>query len=188
MAHYHSHHHHHLTISLNLVNLRCRCSVKFSLSRRDGDSNRFLSSWRGIPNTHPIHLINGFLGSPLVQLQESWVRPAPHPQGVHSARWSISPRTYANSSPHILTTTRVRTFTSRSSGLSWATRLRGRNELSGQLSDRHVFNMTWGRTTNRSLNDTDGDRFTPKTSMPCCCTTVIPSSLFSILTHGSFSW
>ena len=43
----------HLTISLNLVNLRCRCSVKFSLSGRDGDSNRFLSSWRGIPNTNP---------------------------------------------------------------------------------------------------------------------------------------
>ena len=70
MAHNHNHnHHHHLTISLNLVNLRCSCSVKFSLSGRDGDSNRFLSSWRVIPNTHPIHLINGFLGSPLVQLR-----------------------------------------------------------------------------------------------------------------------
>ena len=27
--------------------------------------------------------------------------------------------------------------------------------------------------TNWSLNDTDGDRFTHKTSMPCCCTTII---------------
>ena len=39
---------------------------------------------------------------------------------------------------------------------------------------------------NRSLNDIDGDRFTPKTSMPCCYTTVIPSGLHSLLTHGSF--
>ena len=166
--------------------LRCRCSVKFSLSGRDGDSNRFLSSWRVIPNTHPSHLINGFLGSPLVQLQESRVRPAPHPQGVHSARWSISPRTYTNGSPHILTTTRVRTFTSRSSGLSWATRLHGRNELSSQLSDRHAFNMTWGRTTNRSLTDTDGDRSTPKTSIPCCFSINILPGLHSLLTHGYF--
>ena len=43
--------------------------VKFSLSGRDGDSNRFLPSWGFIPNTHPINLINGCLGSPLVQLR-----------------------------------------------------------------------------------------------------------------------
>ena len=114
MAHYHNNnHHHHLTISLNLVNLRCRYSVKFSLSGRDDDSNRFLSSWRGIPNTHPIHLINGFLESPLVQLrnrgseQRRTLRESTLPGG-QSHLW-----TYANSSPHILTTTRVRTFTSR---------------------------------------------------------------------------
>ena len=72
MAHchyHHHHHHHHLTISLNLVNLRCRCSVKFSLSGRDGDSNRFLSSWRGIPNTNPTSPIRVAIKSPLVQLR-----------------------------------------------------------------------------------------------------------------------
>jgi len=68
--HYHPpHDHHHLTISLHLVNLRCRCSVKFSLSRRDGDSNRFLSSWRGIPNTNTGIPHEGSLRSPLVHLR-----------------------------------------------------------------------------------------------------------------------
>jgi hypothetical protein len=42
-----------------------------------------------------------------------------------------------------------------------------------------AFNMTQGRTTNRSLNDSDGDRSTPKTSMPCCFTIVIPPGLIS---------
>ena len=71
MAHYHNHHHHHhyLTIYLILVNLRCRCSVKFSLSERDGDSNRFLSSWRGIPNTNPASPHRSCIRSPLVQLR-----------------------------------------------------------------------------------------------------------------------
>ena len=69
MAHYHSHHHHHLTISLNLVNLRCRCSVKFSLSGRDGDSNRFLPSRGIIPNTNPNFPHQGHIGSPLLQLR-----------------------------------------------------------------------------------------------------------------------
>ena len=65
-------------------------------------------------------------------------------------------------------------------------RLRGRNDLSGQLSVRHAFNMTRGRTAYRSLSDTDGDRFTPKTSMPCCYTIVIPPGLNSLLAHGYF--
>jgi len=72
------------------------------------------------------------------------------------------------------------------SGLSCTRRLRGRNDLSGQLSVRHVFNMTRGRTANRSLTNTDGDRFTPKTSMPCCCTTIIPSGLKFIINTWLF--
>ena len=41
-------------------------------------------------------------------------------------------------------------------GLNWATRLHGHITRSGQLSARHAFNMTWGRTTNRSLTNIDG--------------------------------
>ena len=43
--------------------------VKFSLSGRDGDSNRFLSSWRVIPSTHPSIPRRRANGSPLVQLR-----------------------------------------------------------------------------------------------------------------------
>ena len=47
----------------------CRCSVKFSLSGRDGDSNRFLSSWRVIPSTHPSIPRRRASGSPFVRLR-----------------------------------------------------------------------------------------------------------------------
>ena len=41
-------------------------SVGFSLSRRDGDSNRLLPSWGKIPYHKPGMLCNGSHGSPLV--------------------------------------------------------------------------------------------------------------------------
>ena len=70
---------------------------------------------RIIPNTNPINLISGCLGSPLLQLRNKFVGPpstalsgSPLCQVVKSHLW-----TYANGSPHILTTDRVRTFTSR---------------------------------------------------------------------------
>jgi hypothetical protein len=42
-----------------------------------------------------------------------------------------------------------------------------------------VFNITQERIANRSLNDSDEDRSTPKTSMPCCFTIVIMFGLIS---------
>ena len=168
------------------MHLRCRCSVKFSLSWRDGDSNRFLSSWRGIPNTNPINLISGFLGSPLVQLrnrgstQRRTLRESTLPGGQSHL---LDLRQWLPAHPYYLQSAH---FHFSASGLSWATRLRGRNELSGQLSDRHAFNMTWGCTTNWSLTDTDGDRSTPKTSLPCCFSIDIPPGLHSLLIHGYF--
>jgi len=47
----------------------CCCSVKFSLSGRDNDSNRFLSSWMVIPSTHPSIPRRRANGSPLVWLR-----------------------------------------------------------------------------------------------------------------------
>jgi len=47
----------------------CCCSIKFSLSGRDGESNRFLSSWRVIPSTHPSIPYRRASGSPLVRLR-----------------------------------------------------------------------------------------------------------------------
>ena len=42
-----------ITIKFHQLMPRCHCSVKFSLSRRDGDSNQFLPSWGIIYNTNP---------------------------------------------------------------------------------------------------------------------------------------
>jgi hypothetical protein len=71
--------------------------------------------------------------------------------------------------------------------LSWATWLCGRNDLFGQLSARHAFNMTWGLTTVQSLIDTRGDRHAHKTSMSCCLS-ITKSCTISVhlSTHGYF--
>ena len=126
--------------------------VKFSLSGRDGNSNRFLPSWGIIPNTHPYFLRRGRIRSPLVQLKsKSWVRPAPHPQRYYQSTRRLGTRTHpwthAIGCPHILTASRVRTLTARVPGLSLATRLHGQNDLSGQLCERHAFNMIRGPPT-----------------------------------------
>ena len=126
-----------------------RTPIKFALSRRDADSNRFLPNWGIIPNTHPYFPHRGPIRSPLVQLKsKSRVRPAPHPlrfyQSARKLGTRTHPWTHAISSPHFLTTSRVRTLTPRVPGLSGATRLHGRNDLSGQLCERHAFNMTRG--------------------------------------------
>ena len=160
------------------MNLRCRCSVKFSLSGRDGDSNRFLPSWGIILNTHPSNLIrvaSGHLwyssGTKFMGPSSTALSGSPLYQDINlplDLRQWLPTHPYYHQSAH---------FHFPAFSLSWATRLRGQNELSGQLSDRHAFNMTWGRTANRSLTDTDGDRSTPKTSMPCCFSINIPPGL-----------
>ena len=100
---------------------------------------------------------------------------------------NLTPWSYAIDSPHILATNRGAYFNQIAvSGRRCTRRLRGRNDLSVQLNVRHAFNMTRGRTANRSLTDIDGDRFTPKTSIPCCCTIVILPGLNSLLVQGYF--
>ena len=93
-----------------------RTPVKFSLSGRDDDSNRFLPSWGNIPNTHPGNLIRGHLRLPLVQLRsKSWVQSAPHLQRYYQSARKLGtltrPWADANGSPHILTASKVCTFT-----------------------------------------------------------------------------
>ena len=58
-----------ITIKFHQLMLRCNCLVKFSLSRRDDDSNRFLPSRGIIPNTNPYFPHRGRIGSPLVQFR-----------------------------------------------------------------------------------------------------------------------
>ena len=138
-----------------------------SLFGRDSNSNRFLPSWGIIPNTHPYFPRQGRIGSPLVKLRsKSRIRPAPHPQRYYqSARMIMTqtcPWTHVIVSPHILTASRVHTLTAHVPGLSWATQLRDRNDLSSQLCERHAFNMTRWTFNGRSLNNTDGITMIPQ--------------------------
>ena len=136
--------------------------VKFSLFRRDGDSNRFLSSWRGIASTHLSIPREGSFRSPLAQVRNKFAGPisaAPLGMPIYQGQDSnLTPRSYAIDSPHILATNRGAYLNQRGIQPELTHRLHGRNDLSGQLSVRHAFNMTRGHTAYRSLSDTDGDR------------------------------
>ena len=57
-----------------------------------------------------------------------------------------------SSFPHILTTIQSAHFYRTRPGLSWATRLHDQNELSGQLSDRHAFNLVRSANNGTILN------------------------------------
>jgi len=122
--------------------------VKCSLSRSDGDSNRFLTSWRVIPHTNHTHWSS--------ELQIIVLRyPGP-------IRWFGRHRQY----PRTVPATEVSKVYQggaprprRSPQPSWiqhmaaqfpariVLRLRGRNDLSFQLSVGHAFNMTRGPST-----------------------------------------
>ena len=60
-----------ITIKFYQLMLRCRCSVKFSLSGRDGDSNRFQPAGELFLTQTQTYLGQGSLRSPLVQLRYS---------------------------------------------------------------------------------------------------------------------
>ena len=102
------------------------------------------TSWEFIPNTN--------LGLPAtVALGHLWYNSGPHFTGSSSAAQlgttsckddqDYPTLGLMSGSPHILTTIQSAHSYRAGLGLSWATRLRGRNELSGQLSDRHAFNL-----------------------------------------------
>ena len=58
-----------ITIKLHQLMLHCHCSVKFSLSGRDGDSNRFQPAGELFQTQNQTYLRQGSLRSPLVQLR-----------------------------------------------------------------------------------------------------------------------
>ena len=85
---FHVHHNHHLIIQL----LRCWCESSFSLSERDGDSNRFQPAGNFFLTQTQADQINGHLRSPLVQLRHTFCGfdqlpgLAPHNLGQPAAR------------------------------------------------------------------------------------------------------
>ena len=102
------------------------------------------TSWEFIPNTNPSLTATVALG-------HLWYNSGPHFMGSPSAADSgttscqdVQARPalgLMSGSPHILTTIQSAHSNRAGPGLSWATWLRGQNELSSQLSDRHVFNL-----------------------------------------------
>jgi hypothetical protein len=138
----------------------------------------FLSSWRGISNTHRAGPCQGRTSHHFVQLRSRGFDWCSIPKGdtLLGDRDSNPPlvsRQCPQAHPYYLQDATYHSI----AGLNCITRLRGRNDLSGQLSVR--LRSTWLKDVQQSLNDSDGYRSTPKTSMPCCFTIVIPPSLIS---------
>jgi len=141
------HHHHNLTIQVfHKHYYNDEAQVKCSLSRSDGDSNRFLTSWRVYSPHKPHWLINWATGHRItLSRTNSRVRQAPTVPEDRSDDWAIQgiPRLHAAPSSFSSTITNI----ARTSGRYSARivfRLRGRNDLSFQLSVGNVFKMTRG--------------------------------------------
>jgi hypothetical protein len=135
-------------------------------------------NWGGIPNSHPGILCKGNHGSPLVQLRNqlaasisaSTLRDYPSARTIRTFKSPALGLTLRlpSEANFILTDSRPEV----SYSASWSV------SRPGQLRERHAFKMTRGRTTNRSLIDTDGVTANRQASV---------RSLFQIKT-GSFPW
>ena len=86
-------------------------------------------------------------------------------------------------SPHILTTIQSAHFFRMGPGLSWATWLRSWNELSGQLSERHVFNLVRSANNGVVLNWHRWNHMSPPTHRLCPTSIFITSWFFSTIAN-----
>ena len=104
-----------ITIKFHQLMLRCRCSVKFSLSGRDGDSNRLQPAGELFLTQTQTYQSQGSLMSPLVQLRYSRGSEQRHTlRDTTSLLGSLGlacPWTHATGSPHTHTSFGVCTFT-----------------------------------------------------------------------------
>jgi hypothetical protein len=137
--------------------------VKCSLSRSDGDSNRFLTSWWFILHTNHTHRSSELQVTERTIPIKSWVWQTPPYRGAtrlpgirYNCHW-----------PHhrapVVTPTRSNMV--RTSGQFLArivSQFHGRNDLSFQLNVGHVFNMTWGTYNGTVLNRHRRNHYSPK--------------------------
>ena len=104
-----------VTIKFHQLMLRCHCSVKFSLSGRDCNSNRFQLAGELLLTQTQTYLRQGSLRSPLVQLRYSCGsdqrRTLSDTTSLPESSGLVCPWTHATGSPHIITASSVRTFT-----------------------------------------------------------------------------
>ena len=122
--------------------------VKCSLSRSDGDSNRFLTRWRVIPHTNHTH----WSSDPQITILHypgpirGFSRHRQYPRTVPTTEVSIvyqgcTPRPRRSPQPSPIQRMVARL------PARIVFRLRGQNDLSFQLSVGHAFNMTRGPST-----------------------------------------
>ena len=137
-----------LKVSLPII-YEDEAHVKCSLSRSDGDSNRFLTSWRLYSPHKPHSLIKRATGHRVaLSRTNSRVRQAPPVPEDRSGDRGIQGIPRLRAAPSSFSSTI--TNTARTSGRFPARivlRLRGRNDLSFQLNVGHAFNMTRGPST-----------------------------------------
>ena len=123
--------------------------VKCSLSRSGGDSNQFLTSWL-VYSPHKPHSLIKWATNHCIALSRtnSWVRQAPPVPEDRFGDRGIQGIPRLRAAPSSFSSTI--TNTARTSGRFPARivlRLRGRNDLSFQLSVGHAFNLTRGPST-----------------------------------------
>ena len=124
------------------------------------------TSWEFIPNTNP-----GLRA--MVALGHLWYNLGPHFVGSTSAAQSgmtscQDDQDYpalglTSGSLHILTNIQSAHSYRIGLGVSWATRLRGRNELSSQLSERHAFYLVRSANNGMVLNRHRWNHMSPPT-------------------------
>jgi len=148
---WHFHHHQH-TITIQVFHnhyYNDGAQVKCSLSRNDGDSNRFLTCWRVYSPHKPHSLIKWAIGHHIILSKTNLrVRQAPPVPEDRSGDRGIQGIPRLRAAPSSFSSTI--TNTARTSGQFSARivfRLRGRYDLSFQLSVGHAFNMTRGPST-----------------------------------------
>jgi hypothetical protein len=142
--------------------------VKCSLSRSDGDSNWFLTSWWFIPHTNHTHWSSElYVTNDTISVSVARQTGAAIPRGRPTARNQatsaleltlrapvIPPSAPIRAPMYILA--RIVSLASRSKGT-----------LFGQLNVRHAFNMIRGTSNDRSLTDTDRNYKHPRTMSGC---------------------
>jgi len=126
-----------------------RAHIKCSLSRSDGDSNRFLTSWR-VYSPHKPHSLIKWATDHRVALSRTNSRvwqESPVPKNRFGDR-GIQGIPRLRAAPSLFSSTITNTV--RTSGrfpTRIVLRLRGGNDLSFQLSVGHAFNITRGSST-----------------------------------------
>jgi hypothetical protein len=158
--------------------------VKCSLSRSDGDSNRFLTSWWFSPHTN-----HTYRSSELQVTKDTF-----QVNGAEEQSWTALPRDRPTARANLGLTLRVPVQPPSSPDYQseftpvWKVSLASRSKgtLFGQLNVRHAFNMTRRTSNDWSLTGTDGKLLAPQN--PVWLPPTFPSGLQLSINTWLFFW